>query len=565
MKIIFFQQHQRFIRITLFLLILSGPSIPIYAQSLYGLNLGMEPNITNPPAPHSVTSAALWYRWTPLCRDGSGDHEWTLDHTQGTAPTCINPVTQVIDVQEVVVCTDGTRPLYYLDKAVDSQNQDIETNNWLLFFPGGSNCGFEAYLGDSVMQIPGSPVQMGEMCHFFYSNLEGKGLSSVDEKEATAGLGFLNPNSELNPYRSFNRIRFENCTADRFTGDKTHANLFTDYDEFGFPLSVDTYTLYFHGRRMIQAVLNDLTGGVNYIDSGITKNLPPIEDAVNVLISAHSNGAIGLVHNLDRITNTLEALNNNPNGLNIRGYLDAAIRPGIENELAHFKLDIDGLLNLPDINQFSSNPPFNIGTPDNLASTIYDFSNLDWMGISLWGEIFIFNAKEYQSGGQVREKWQSWSDSVPDQSCIELHPGEEFRCYSLEHVWMNHITTPLFVSNRLQDTKQIHKPVDFDGLINWDARHYKKRIITQIDDFVAGAINLSEESNSSGIDPGVFITDGNNHAGVTDNAEALNICLDNGTPKSLVNAVYDWHLLNLPFQGVEDQNSSVEARRVACP
>ena len=128
---------------------------------------------------------------------------------------------------------------------------------------------------------------------------------------------------------------------------------------------------------------------------------------------------------------------------------------------------------------------------------------------------------------------------------------------------MNHITTPLFVSNRLQDTKQIHKPVDFDGLINWDARHYKRRLITQIDDFVAGANILSEESST--IEPGVFITNGTLHEGVTDNNEAFNVCLDNGdTSKSLVKAVYDWHMLNLPFQGVVNRNSSIAASVVFC-
>ena len=102
----------------------------------------------------------------------------------------------------IVRCTDGTRPLYYVNKAICTDAQGcgngirrgdpIESNRWIFTVTGGDSCN-------------------GERCAFFYAQPDERGAMGSSTRDPAKDLeGIHDPDPVKNPvFAAYNRVRIE--------------------------------------------------------------------------------------------------------------------------------------------------------------------------------------------------------------------------------------------------------------------------------------------------------------------------------------------------------------------
>ncbi len=489
-----------------------------------------------------VASHALSYRFVPLCSDGSGDHLYTVAGAgsgQGLAPTCPSA--------EWIRCGDGTRPLYYADKAVSTAGGppiDIESDDWLFYVQGGASCGTEVHRGDEFDPARNLDIDQGEMC-FVQGQVNGGQLTSDGEQRSRDLDGIMQPHA-TNALRGFNRVTIDRCTQDLWLGDRDPLATWDNSDNAGLPVAGATsYTLFRHGHRLFKAVLTDLAQGAEFADNGGAGafQLPSISAADTVLLTANSNGAFGLIHSMDKLEDFLSTNLSVDVEARIRAVLDNRLEPSLENEAA-----------------FNNPPILCMGT----ACTLYDGIE---SGTSANPIINSYSELQYRphttagaNDGHEYEFLNSWGDTngaVLDASCLTTHTatGDAWRCNDFVHVLANHVATPFFVHQALSDSAlQVHS-IDWaaDPLQDsWDLATYQSRMVHQLETLldlhsIAGDEGLSNADWSMA----VFAPNSTHHVALTDSAEFSEVCLQDGSTNeqsTYQSALLDW-LVNDDPQG----------------
>ena len=115
----------------------------------------------------------------------------------------------------------------------------------------------------------------------------------------------------------------------------------------------------------------------------------------------------------------------------------------------------------------STGTPDHTGVYDNLA----DWTALERHTVATAGsgaDDKWISAAVFQPGGLEYERHAGWGaldDSpVVDQSCLDAHAGDTWKCTDTMHLLLNHITTPFFVAAQQRDQKVrfgLH-PLTFD-------------------------------------------------------------------------------------------------------
>lgn len=407
----------------------------------------------NPPAPEDAGPAVEPYtmRWAPLCDDGSGDHEWTLDHTQGTPPTC--------EKADYVRCSDGSRPLYWADKAAIGNAPD-GVERWMI------------WAGDGGGWSPGPDAQAPlETDNFKAMIKDSNGNGSAHAPFEVRGLqGVLTavsevpsplPSTDKLPSQAFfalytHRVFIDKCSTDTWLG--------TSKAEFPAPAQpfisgivptaagdhcsccqagaadceddpscgctevrmdypADGYRVYYHGRRVISAVLTDLSreGGItvygSYSLDAETEVLPRLDNAASeqVVFASGSNGSHGHYHRIDSLAARLD-------NADVRGIMGQYFPPRIEVE--HALSRQAGAV-----------------VTDNTRS-VYDHVVT---GTSLTG--FELTLDTLRADGGTGVNYAEWGVDL-DASCLAAAqdtPDAQALCRDAVHVALNHITTPLWV------------------------------------------------------------------------------------------------------------------------
>lgn len=369
------------------------------------------------------------YRLAPLCQDGSGNHDWTLDPATGIPPTC--------NAQAYVTCVDGTRPLYWADPG-SAPGDGV--HKWVFRFHGGSgNC-------RKLTRI--TPMSMADQCWEAALGPESATLSGLHEKKSINQTGLLDHNGGP-PFAPWNRVDISACTEDRYTGN----NQLVDQT-----LSDDGTVIQFinaRGTRLVRGVLHDLAASATLGDTSFTvprKVMPPLAAATDVLFAGSSAGAIGLSFTLDLYADEVRGIA--PAAL-VLGLLDSRLMPGLDNEEAAFEdqMGVDDLY-------ASRGNAFDLPPAGNSNSGDWSFGNAS-----------------YAPGGPEYETYGNESWNTPwNQDCLAVHglnpPGsldtQQWRCRDQLHLAMNHLATPIFVAQSLRDANQEDALIEWaDGLQTW--------------------------------------------------------------------------------------------------
>jgi hypothetical protein len=396
-----------------FLLTPGLSNVPI-AQGCDGLTANACANLHfSDPMSYMTGSDAdpFQYRLVPLCRDGSGSHEWT-ENPAVDPPTCAPA--------DYITCVDGTRAVYWAASGVPA------SDDWILRFSGGhGSCGKLG--GTSAAEGCWSAIQDGE---------DG---GSFANKRTVTQSGLLGPSGSAGA----NRIFIEPCAQDRYTGD----NRLVD-QPIGGGDEIDILPL--RGSRIVTATLQDLVGGVTLGDGTFASRdtLPDFASAQSVLFAGSSAGAIGLSFMLDHFATKAVLL---APGASVRGLLDSRLMPSLDNEEANFELVGNG-------DSIYGGPAFDVppvGTSSALAA-------------------FSFSESAYLPGGNEHDRYGPDSWNTPAHAnCEAVHgpsgDGNVWRCRDQAHLVLNHIETPVLLAHSLRDSNQADAPIEWaDGLFVWE-------------------------------------------------------------------------------------------------
>ncbi|MCA9492291.1 MAG: hypothetical protein KC621_20300, partial [Myxococcales bacterium] len=222
-----------------------------------------------PPEPTGGSGPGI-ARYVPLCEDGSGDHEYAMSGGQlGRAPTCAP--------QDYIRCADGTRPSYHFAPGT--------RNDWLIWAGSGG-----------AAHSPGDPGE--EWQRALYGEHVDKYTGPVPTRQRDF-TGYFR-SEPVNPFHDWNRVFVARCTPDIFSGNRDYpmmddaltdiafqevvgqcadvdGSTYADCDDnltipgsctcrttlIAPPESIDhTYAVYYHGRRMVRALLADVAHGI---------------------------------------------------------------------------------------------------------------------------------------------------------------------------------------------------------------------------------------------------------------------------------------------------------------
>jgi hypothetical protein len=420
-----------------------------------------------------------------------------------------------------VRCLDGTRPVIYIDLAEGGASA-----RWLISVTGGGACNAED------LDQNGS-FENGDACAALYAQPnEADEMGTADEPAmktlGTVGTseGLLKPNLVRNPvFSRFHRVRIEKCSYDRFNGRATHA-VSASAPGSGRQGSA-AFTLYQHGQKIMRLTLEALlgdgagAGGIaytTYVDDGLggvvaqSVQLPSIADAEQVVFVGHSGGAHGLYHNIDRLSDALNAIPGFEG--DVRVIHDANFLPTAENEAA-----------------------FDIASPAGLFAQ--QFSGVSSQLGSYDGSAFIRTPSV--DNRWYFEQYRSWFESpgdalstVFDSSCIDAHQvvGDTWKCRDRLHVRLHHETTPALVREDFLDPNAEHTQGGAGHALPWGpygaylhcgmlgfspcppllavgpGSPHEARLLTQAQGFIAGFSSQSELAtlaDSSGPLPSSFL------------------------------------------------------------
>lgn len=364
--------------------------------------------------------------------------------------------TRVFVENQNVRCTDGTRPLFYVDKAVCTdpagcgngvqRGDPIESNRWIFTMSGGDSCN-------------------GERCAFFYAQGDERGFMGSSTKGPMRDMdGIHDPDPVRNPvFAGYNRVRVEKCTFDRYMGRSQEAapgGAIQATAPNGAPIS---FNAYYHGFFIMEETFKALENGLRYMTwrtsgSGVPnkrrsccgarsgdnptatlEELPPLADAEIVLLIGHSNASHGLYHNADHLAARLAAI---PGfHADVRALFDENFLPSFENEAA-----------------FAPTAPANSDLYDGISSGTS----------SARGEVFSYNGETYHATNIVDEDYAAHG-AVHDQSCLDAHAadGTAWKCRDRQHVLFNHITTPFMVRQDFTDPNREHLDVPNGHWVRW--------------------------------------------------------------------------------------------------
>ncbi|HET8798172.1 MAG TPA: pectin acetylesterase-family hydrolase, partial [Thermoanaerobaculia bacterium] len=408
--------------------------------------------------------------------------------------------TRLFLTNDDVRCTDGTRPLIYVDKAVCTdangcpggiaRGEAIESNRWIFTMTGGSSC-------------------HGQRCALFYTEPDERGFMGSSTKPAMKNMeGIHDPDPVRNPvFASYNRVRVEKCSFDRYMGrsqEVAPGGAIRATLPNGTTVS---FNAWYHGFFIMRETFRTLQDGLRYVTwrrddslspakrrsccgatggtqlSPVIETLPPLADAEVVLLIGHSNASHGLYHNADNLAAELASIPGFHG--DVRALFDENFQPGVENEAA-----------------FATTAPPNS-----------DHYSGIWSGTSsARGETFSYDGAVYHATNEVDLEY-AVHGAVHDRSCLDAHAadGTAWRCRDRLHIVSNHITTPFMIHQDFTDPNRDHLDTPNGYWVRWgnaanysycpdaqpceprfNAAEFRTRIEKQIQTLLASALTRSE-------------------------------------------------------------------------
>lgn len=320
-------------------------------------------------------------------------------------------------------CNDGSAAVMYIRPANAAYGGNPIVNvsrKWVIFLDGGGGCrdADECLLtrwcggGGAVFDRAGKMSSLGA-----YPAIRNFGIFSLQP-----------PAPAVNHFADYNHVLIHYCSSDNWIGSSRLNGITTS--------TGTTYDIRFEGEAIVEAALSTLITGPVGADPGVAAafyntTVPNLQAASEILLGGESAGGGGLRHHLDSLYTLLQAAVADP-AVVIRGVVDAGAPPGMW----------DAGISWAD--------PYSPGDyPDMLLT---------------------------ESQPTVRSFWGA-ADSALDQSCLDpiwsaahaLVGGHPQVCYDTTYTLMNHITTPVFLRQDINDPLGKQRYVDWLLYANNDA------------------------------------------------------------------------------------------------
>ena len=329
--------------------------------------------------------------------------------------------------KEVIRCLDGTRPMVHIDPVANS-------TKWVFTVQGGGSCG-EQNGNDPITD-----------CMNIYSNLPKAEWTEMSTEHAAAGTSAIIPagshvparkpghgilRDTSNAFATYNRVAFNKCSYDRFMGNGSYSATWQG----------DPVILHFHGRRIINAVLKDLTRTRGTITIDNTE-LTPLSAATRIVFAGNSGGAGGLIMNMQYIKGLIAGI---ARTANVSFVLDARALPGLEAE-----------------GKFEFAPSELYAQDDDGTSPIYPDN-------APFGTTIDRSLATYSPGGEIRTLLETWGNHAAkpylDAGCLAFHSTDATKCFDEMHVAAHHMNENVFWHQTLQDS--VHAGSFWFWVNNW--------------------------------------------------------------------------------------------------
>lgn len=312
-------------------------------------------------------------------------------------------------------CNDGSAAVMYIRPANAAYGGNpiaATSSKWLIFLDGGGGCrDADECLLDRWCSGTGKIFDRA-----------GK-MSSLAAPPAIRGFGIFTlapPAPFVNQFADYNHVLVHYCSSDNWIGSARLK---------GINSSTGTaYDIQFQGEAIVNAVISTLLAGPVGADLPVAEKfydtpLPDLQDASEIVLAGESAGGGGLRHHLDRLNfDVLQPAIANP--VQIRGVVDAGAPPGLWDA--------------------------GISWADPYSPADYPHHLLT------------------QVEPPVRSFWGA-NDSALDQSCLDpawtaahnLIGSHPRICYDTTYTLMNHITTPVFLRQDIND------PLGKERYVDW--------------------------------------------------------------------------------------------------
>ncbi len=345
-----------------------------------------------PPDPLPSAGEAYQAKWLPRCSDGTD-----------TCPP-----------RDQNRCIDGTRPLAYIDKAIDTNGMDALSNVWVFYLSGvGGGCSGD----DCWTRYADSSDQafQNSLSTYHASYQIAPGSKTKDSK---GGRGMFKPDgpfraTKYNHFAHFNRIELERCSEGASNATET----------ITLPDS-QTTDVYHHGTSIWSGLFASLDtpagrdlggGGTDYVNG---PDLPPLSDATHVLLVGHSDGGMWMIYNADRLAQFLKAISPT---VEVKMVVDGKFDPMLENEARYNGQLFNGSIFAS--THGNTNPSVDRLPDDN-------------------GEITDDQYSDYTFAEGRRRTFLDAVGTTLDESCTQTHSANPKYCYDYHHVLLNHVKTP---------------------------------------------------------------------------------------------------------------------------
>jgi len=255
-----------------------------------------------------------WYATPPVVANlGNGGRS----HQAKFLPRCADGSAACLT--DEVVCQDGTRPLVYMDKALDVAGNDVDSNAWVFFLGGeGKPCADLPVIRNGMATSTcwsnyrfGGPsgknefkTAMSSMHPDFRRVDQSISATGIVDKIASFGGG------ATNNFRHFNRIKIERCT-DWASDTEAMATV----ERFNNQALWDARTVAAqvpvwhrglnHWRGLFHALTT--TSGRDIDDDG-TADLPTLGDATTILLAGSSDSTNWLISAADELRAELQSI-----------------------------------------------------------------------------------------------------------------------------------------------------------------------------------------------------------------------------------------------------------------
>jgi hypothetical protein len=412
----------------------------------------------SPPSVDDLAFAGNSHRaqWVPRCTDGTDN--------------C---------VVDEAVCQDGTRPLIYVDQAVDIAGQDTFSNRWI-FYLGGEGAPCSERPQERGGLVTGSCWDNYRFGGKKSNNEFKKALSSMHPdftvvRQSSEVHGLLEDaplfaGSAYNNFRHFNRIKINRCSDWASDAEEMTTVIPLLPTDWGTQSVTDQVNVWHRGHNITSAIFNFFTTTVGRdIDDDGVIDLPTLANATTILLASSSDSTNWLISIADQLTDELSTISPE---VEVKILVDGLFDPMLQNE-ARYNANpfLTSIFDAPFDNALSQLLPVGV---DPAAGR--DYSN-----------------SKYDVGGMLRSSWQA-RNTFLDASCEAVHGINAMQCFDKLHVLLEHVDTPFFIYAE-QNDRVVSQSLTYADDIDYEPTDitYRTRVRDQAEDIELRWSSRTEE------------------------------------------------------------------------